>query len=68
MKSSTSLIEKTTNVLISNVVSFLQKHEEMTVPIALWGAAFFGVAIAIAVVIAYRKSNERADGYQSIVV
>lgn len=63
-----SLIEKSTNVLISNAVSFSQKHEEMKVPIALWGAAFFGVAIAIAVVVAYRKSNERANGYQSILV
>ncbi len=39
----------------------------MTVPIALWGIAIFGVAIAIAVVAAYRKRNERADGYQSIL-
>lgn len=68
MKSFTSLLEKSTNVLISNAVSFLQKHEEMKVPIALWGVAFLGVAIAVAVVVAYRKSNERVDGYESILV
>ncbi|KAI8544123.1 hypothetical protein RHMOL_Rhmol08G0271000 [Rhododendron molle] len=52
----------------SLLVSPVEKHEEMKVPIALWGVAFFGVAIAIAVVVAYRKSNERVDGYQSILV
>jgi hypothetical protein len=44
------------------------KHEEMTIPIALWGVAIFGVAIAIAVFVAYwKRRNERVDGYQSIL-
>jgi hypothetical protein len=43
------------------------KHEEPTKPIALWGIAIFGVAIAIAAVVTYRKRNERVDGYQSIL-
>lgn len=34
--------------------------------ISLWGIALFGVAIAIAVVVAHRKRDERVDGYESI--
>ncbi|KAL6996813.1 hypothetical protein U1Q18_006943 [Sarracenia purpurea var. burkii] len=46
----------------------IEKHGEMTLPISLWGVALFGVAIAIAVVVAYRRRSEREDGYQSIVM
>ncbi|KAI8544122.1 hypothetical protein RHMOL_Rhmol08G0270900 [Rhododendron molle] len=45
-----------------------EKHKELTVPMALWGIALFGVAIVIAVVVAHRKRNERVDGYESIVM
>ena len=46
----------------------MQKHEEMTLPVSLFGLALFGVAVAVALVVAYRKRREGEDGYQSIVM
>ena len=47
---------------------FMQKHEEMTLPVSLFGVALFGVVVAVALVFAYRKRRESDDGYQSIVM
>ncbi|KAA8542041.1 hypothetical protein F0562_023193 [Nyssa sinensis] len=44
-------------------------HEEITIAIAIWGVALFGVAIAVAVFVTYRRRrSESKDGYQSIVM
>lgn len=45
-----------------------KKRKSMTPPIALWGLALFGVAIVIAIALAYRKTNEKEDVYQPIVM
>ena len=46
----------------------MQKHEETTLPVSLFGVALFGVAVAVALVVAYHKRSEGEDGYQSIVM
>ncbi|GFZ17299.1 hypothetical protein Acr_26g0005690 [Actinidia rufa] len=46
----------------------VEKHEEMTIPFSLFGVALFGVVVAVALLVAYRKRRESEDGYQSIVM
>ncbi|XAR50410.1 hypothetical protein NMG60_11004727 [Bertholletia excelsa] len=48
--------------------STVEKQEHIAPFISLWGIALFGVAIAVAVVVAYWKRSEREDGYQSIIM
>uniref|UniRef100_A0A5B7A7W4 Stress up-regulated Nod 19 n=1 Tax=Davidia involucrata TaxID=16924 RepID=A0A5B7A7W4_DAVIN len=46
----------------------VEMHEEITIISAVWGVALFGVAIAVALVVAYRRRSKRRDGYQSMVM
>ncbi|CAL5373181.1 unnamed protein product [Camellia sinensis] len=46
----------------------VEKHEKMTLPNSLWVVGLFGVAVAIAIVVAYRQKSDREDSYQSIVM
>ncbi|XP_028062806.1 uncharacterized protein LOC114266108 isoform X3 [Camellia sinensis] len=49
----------------------VEKHEQMTLPVSLWGVGLFGVAIVVAVgVVAHRRRNEieSEEGYQSILM
>ncbi|XP_059640489.1 uncharacterized protein LOC132282738 [Cornus florida] len=44
----------------------VDEHEKITLPHSVWGIAFFGAAIAVAAVFAFRRKSEQEEGYQSI--
>lgn len=51
-----------------NSLLHAQKQESTAMPIALWGVVVFGIAIVIAVALAYHKTTDKEDVYQPIAM